>query len=333
MRISRGSRPAGGDGPAVRILVTGADGFVGRYLVRTLLASGHSVVAAVRPGGAPPDHWLTDGERRGVELLDFDLEDPAAAEAAAGRRSDGVVHLAAVASSREARRDPGLAWAVNTAGTARLLEAVGAAREEGAGDPVVVVVSSGEVYGDGPPEPRRETDPVRPQSPYAATKAAAEIGALEIARRTGLRVVVARAFQHTGPGQADLYVVPALARRLAEARRQGRREIPVGNLEPVRDITDVRDVTAAYLALLERGASGEVYNVARGEGISLRDVYTKLAGIIGADAVPVRDASLARSGDIPHLVGDPAKLRAATGWMPTRTIDQTLRDVVDAQAD
>lgn len=328
-----GTRPGAGDGPGVRVLVTGADGFVGRYLVRGLVAAGHGVITAIRPGGVPPEAWLSEGERRGLERLDFDLEDPGAAEAAARLQPDGVVHLAAVASSREARQDPGRAWMVNAAATARLLEAFGALRERGSGDPAVVVVSSGEVYGDGPARPRQEADPVRPQSPYAATKAAAELGALEIGRRTGLRVIVARAFQHTGPGQAELYVVPALARRLAEARRAGRREIPVGNLEPVRDITDVRDVVAAYLALLERGAAGEIYNVARGEGFSLADVFRVLAGIIGTEAVPVRDASLARSGDIPHLVGDPAKIRAATGWAATRTIDQTLRDVVDAQAD
>ena len=331
MPISRDSRPAAGDGPAVKILVTGADGFVGRFLVRTLVVAGHDVVAAIRRGGSEPGTWLEEPERRRVDLLPFDLEDPDAA--AARLETEGVIHLAAIASSREARRDPALAWSVNTAGTARLLEALAAARDQGRGDPAVIVVSSGEVYGDGPARPRPETDPVRPQSPYAATKAAAEIGALEIARRTGLRVIVARAFQHTGPGQADLYVVPALARRMAQARVAGTREIPVGNLEPVRDITDVRDVVAAYVALLERGAVGETYNVARGEGIALSEVFSRLAQILDFDARPVRDASLARTGDIPHLVGDPAKIRAATGWVPTRTIDQTLRDVVDAQAD
>jgi GDP-4-dehydro-6-deoxy-D-mannose reductase len=317
----------------MKVLVTGADGFVGRFLVRRLVAAGHEVGAAVRRGGAPPAVWLSPAEARAVERIDFELDDTGTAETAAAWGADGVVHLAAVASSREARRDPGLAWTVNAAGTARLLEQLAGARERGGSDPAVIVVSSGEVYGDGPARPRLETDPVRPQSPYAATKAGAEIGALEVARRTGLRVVIARAFQHTGPGQSDTYVVPALARRLAAARRDGRREVTTGNLEPVRDITDVRDVVAAYIALLERGAPGEVYNVARGEGIALRDVFTRLAAALGLDAVPVADPSLARSGDIPHLVGDPAKLRAATGWTPAYTIDQTLRDVLDAQAD
>jgi len=312
----------------MRVLVTGADGFVGRFLVRHLLAAGHTVGAAVRRGGESPATWLPDSAA-GVDLIDFDLEDGASADAAAEWRADGVVHLAAVASSREARRDPGLAWTVNAAGTARLLERLA----EGSTNPAVIVVSSGEVYGDGPPRPRLESDPVRPQSPYAASKAGAEIAALEIARRTGLRVIVARAFQHTGPGQSDLYVVPALARRLRDARRDGRRQVTTGNLAPIRDITDVRDVVAAYAALLAKGVAGEVYNIASGEGIALADVFARLARTVGIDAEPVPDPSLARSGDIPHLVGDPAKLRAATGWTPVFTIDQTLRDVVDAQAD
>ena len=333
MRTWRASRPAAGDGATVKVLVTGADGFVGRYLVPKLVASGHEVIAAVRPGGAAPSEWLAEKERSAVEAVTFDLADPESVEAAARRAPDGVVHLAAVASSREARRDPGHAWTVNAAGTARLLEALGAVREAGEGDPLVIVVSSGEVYGDGPARPRLETDPVRPRSPYAATKAAAEIAAGEIANRTGLRVMVARAFQHIGPGQSTAYVVPGLLTRLVQARREGKHEVPTGNLEPVRDITDVRDVVAAYLALLERGAAGETYNVARGEGIALSELFAMLARAVGADAAPVRDPSLARSGDIPHLVGDPAKLRVATGWTPAYTIDQTLRDVVDAQAD
>ncbi len=312
----------------MKVLVTGADGFVGRFLVRHLLAAGHTVGAAVRRGGASPSTWLPDGTA-GVELIDFDLEDAASADAVAQWGAAGVVHLAAVASSREARRDPGLAWTLNAAGTARLLERLA----EGRTHPAVIVVSSGEVYGDGPPRPRRESDPVRPQSPYAASKAGAEIAALEIARRTGLRVMIARAFQHTGPGQSDMYVVPALARRLREARREGRRQVTTGNLAPIRDITDVRDVVAAYAALLAAGVAGEVYNIARGEGIALAEVFARLARAVGIDAEPVADPSLARSGDIPHLVGDPAKLRAATGWTPAYTIDQTLRDVLDAQAD
>ncbi|HEX6644828.1 MAG TPA: GDP-mannose 4,6-dehydratase [Gemmatimonadales bacterium] len=315
----------------MKVLVTGADGFVGRELVSRLEAAGHDVAGAVRPGNAAGT-WRDDARRRGVTVLDLELEDPASVARVAEWPADAVVHLAAVASSREARQDPGLAWTVNAAGTARILEGLAAARERSGRDTRVLVVSSGEVYGDGPHRPRVESDPVAPQSPYAASKAAAELAAHEVARRTGLAVIVARAFQHTGPGQSEAYVVPALARRLAEARRNGRRQIPAGNLDPVRDITDVRDVVSAYVALLE-GAPAGTYNVSRGEGFALRDILARLAAILGVEAEPVTDPALARRSDIPHLVGDPARLRAATGWSPAYSIERTLRDVVDAQAD
>jgi GDP-4-dehydro-6-deoxy-D-mannose reductase len=108
--------------------------------------------------------------------------------------------------------------------------------------------------------------------------------------------------------------------------------VPTGNLQPVRDLLDVRDVVEAYLGLLASGVPGETYNVARGEGIMLDDLFRRIALLVQVDAEPVPDASLLRAGDIPYLVGDATKLRAATGWSPTITLDQTLRDMVDAQA-
>ena len=174
---------------------------------------------------------------------------------------------------------------------------------------------------------------MNPMSPYAASKAGAELSAGEVGRRTGLRIIVARPFQHTGPGQLDRYVVPAFARRLREARAAGATRVPVGNLAPVRDISDVRDVVTAYAMLLERGVPGQTYNVCRGEGVPLEALFRKLSSLIGVDAEPVADATLARPADIPHLVGDNSRLRAATGWSPTISLDQTLKDVVDAQAD
>jgi GDP-4-dehydro-6-deoxy-D-mannose reductase len=180
--------------------------------------------------------------------------------------------------------------------------------------------------------PRRESDPVAPVSPYAASKLGAEIALAETGRRTGLRWLVARAFAHTGPGQDPRYVVPAFAERLRAARASGARTVPTGNLEPVRDLADVRDVCAAYLALLDRGRPGEIYNVATGRGIALADLFRRLAALVGTDAVPVPDPALARSADIPYLVGDPAKLRRDTGWAPVIPLERTLKELVDAQA-
>jgi GDP-4-dehydro-6-deoxy-D-mannose reductase len=223
---------------------------------------------------------------------------------------------------------------VNAAGTARLADALGALRVAGDADPLLLLVSTAEVYGcAAEPRLRREDDPPAPCSPYAASKLGAEIAALEAARRTGLRVIVARAFPHTGPGQTDRYVVPAFARRLKAAKRIGAPVVKTGNLEPVRDFLDVRDVADAYARLLRHGIPGTVYNIARGEGRSLRDIFLRLAELIGVKAIPEVDPQLTRPADIAHLVGDAGRLRAATGWTPQIPLDQTLEDLVNAQAD
>lgn len=316
----------------MRILVTGADGFVGRFLLRHLLSTGHEVVGAVRPGSDAARDWLTDDEYHHVSWVGLELGDPSSVARLFSTPVDAVVHLAAVASGADARKDPGHAWVVNAAGTARLLECAATARSEGRADPLVLIVSSGEVYGPGSGR-RPESAPVLPVSPYAASKAGAELAAAEAGRRTGLRIITVRAFQHTGPGQPDRYVVPAFARRLRRARQQGEVRVPVGNLEPVRDISDVRDVVTAYTALLVRGTPGETYNVCRGEGLSLLELFRKLSALVGVHADPIPDPALTRPADILHLVGDNSRLRAATGWSPAVSLDQTLRDVVDAQAD
>jgi GDP-4-dehydro-6-deoxy-D-mannose reductase len=268
-----------------------------------------------------------------VTVVPLELTDDASVRGAVEFGPDAVVHLAAVASNREALADPGLAWVVNAAGTARLAETLGARRQAGGGEARLLVVSSGEVYGPGPRRPRRETDPVAPLTPYAASKAAAEMAGLEVWRRTGLPVIIARPFTHTGPGQEPRFVLPAFVARLREARITGAPRVPTGNLEPVRDLLDVRDVVEAYLLLLRSGEPGEIYNVARGEGTSVAELFRMLADLLGAEVEPEVDASLARETDLPHLVGDSTKLRRATGWAPARTLQQTLRGLVDAEAD
>ena len=135
---------------------------------------------------------------------------------------EAIIHLAAVASTREASRDPASAWVVNTVGTARLVEAAASLKESGTADPMVLVISTGEVYGVGSAAPRVETDPLLPHSPYAASKVGAEVAALEAWRRAGLRVVIARPFTHTGPGQATQYVIPGWAERLRAAKYPAR---------------------------------------------------------------------------------------------------------------
>jgi GDP-4-dehydro-6-deoxy-D-mannose reductase len=316
----------------MKVLVTGADGFVGRQLVRRLVETGHSVTAACRPGGEALDRWLGQRWRAAVQVKLMELTDSSSVEAAVTEPLDAIVHLAAMASSGEARRDPAGAWVVNAAGTARMVAAAARLRDSGAADPLLLMVSSAEVYGKGKAGPRRETDPFCPLSPYGASKAGAELAAMEAWRRTGLRVVIARPFPHTGVGQLSQYVVPAFVERLRAAKATGATQVPTGNLDPVRDLLDVRDVAEAYVGLLAHGVPGEVYNIARGEGVTLRQLFHQLAGLIGVRAEPVPDPSLVRTADIPHLVGDSAKLRQATGWSPTVSLEQTLQEMVDAEA-
>jgi len=306
----------------MKVLVTGADGFVGRYLVRRLARDGHRIIAACRPHG-PPVEWAGAD----VTVVPLELTDDRTVRNAVESGPDAVVHLAAVASNREAYADPVHAWTVNAAGTARLAEALGGSETR------LLLVSSGEVYGPGASTPRRESDPIAPSSPYAASKAGAELAALEVWRRTGLPVIVARPFTHTGPGQEVRFVLPAFVARMREAKATGARMVPSGNLAPVRDLLDVRDVVEAYLLLLGAGRPGETYNVARGEGCTVRELFDRLAALVGARVEPELDPSLARSSDVPHLVGDSTKLRRTTGWAPARSLDQTLRGLVDAEAD
>ena len=312
--------------------MTGADGFVGRHVVEQLVEAGHEVSAGCRPGGEPAVSWLTARARDAVTLVPLELSDQASVRGALSPPLDAVIHLAGVASGSEARKDPGRAWVVNAAGTARLIDSAIALRESTGVDPVVLVVSSAEVYGNGPATARVETDPLQPQSPYAASKLGAETAALEAWRRVGLRVVIARSFPHTGPGQSLLYVIPAFLKRLRAAKAAGATRVPTGNLDPVRDLLDVRDVSRAYLALIVKGAPGEAYNVARGEGVTLREIFRRLADLVEAAVEPVPDPALIRSDDLQYLVGDASKLRRATGWSPRIPLDQTLREMVDAQA-
>jgi len=313
------------------VLVTGAGGFVGNWLVKRLLADGHAVVGATDTGGAPAAGLLTDRELHAVEWRPLELLDPASVAHLVHRSFDGVVHLAAVSSGADARRDPGAAWAVNAGGTARLLDELGKRRLAGEADPLVVIASTGEVYGAKARAPLREDAPVAPVSPYAASKAGAELAARETSERTGLRVVIARPFQQTGPGQDERFVVPALVRRLIAARSIGAHAVKVGNLDPVRDFLDVRDVAAAIVGLLEKGEAGETYNIATGKGIALDDLFALVAAAVGVRAVAEADPKLMRPSDIPYLVGNPSKLTASTGWRAAIPFEQTLADLIASQ--
>jgi GDP-4-dehydro-6-deoxy-D-mannose reductase len=314
----------------VNVLVTGANGFVGSYLVPHLVAEGHAVIAAVHttPEESSPDPSMLASAD---EVIELDLAVADSVQRLPLDELDAVVHLAAMASVGDSLANPGLAWTINAAGTARLAElaAAGAGRRR----VVFLLVSSGEVYGPaGDQRPLVETSPVSPGSPYAASKLGAEIAVLEIGRRTALHVVVARPFGHTGPRQAQRYVVPAFARRVQIAKKVGAPVVTVGNLDPVREFMHVRDVVDAYTRLLQFGKDGEIYNIASGHAVSLREVFLEIADISGHAVIPEVDTALVRAVDVPYLVGDARKLTEATGWRANIPLSDTLREVVNAQA-
>lgn len=286
-----------------------------------LRAAGHAVHALVREGpGTPPD---AAGVHRG-DVCDAD----GLARLVATVAPDGIVHLAAFANPAAAERDPAGAYRVNVGGTLALLGAVRAHAPAAR----LLVVSSCLVYGDVPrtAPPVDEEAPLAPRTVYGGSKAAAEITALQWGRGYGLDVMVARPFNHTGPGQAPSYVCAALARQLA-AIEAGRQEpvLHTGNPDPVRDLVDVRDVAAAYVALLAQGRRGGVYNVCTGEGSSVAEIVAQLRTLATLPVSAHVDPARVRAGDAERLVGSPARIAADAGWRPRIPLVQTLRDVLD----
>jgi GDP-4-dehydro-6-deoxy-D-mannose reductase len=283
----------------VKLLVTGADGFVGRHLCRSLHERGDTTVPLV-----------------GVDVRDRQAMTRAFAEAA----PDAVIHLAALSSVAESQRDPAVAFDVNTLGT---LNVCLAARQLET-SPRVLLVSSGEVYGAASTNaPAREEMPARPMSPYGASKLAAEVVGLQFFRSYGLPLIVARPFTHLGAGQAPTFAIASFAQQLVQIKRSGGGALRVGNLEAIRDFSHVRDVVGAYRLLLEAGVPGQVYNVSSGAGRSLRHVLDELIELANVEVKLEVDAARLRPSDIPVMVGDSTKLRAL-GWRPRFTVRDAL---------
>jgi GDP-4-dehydro-6-deoxy-D-mannose reductase len=312
------------------VWVTGCFGFAGRHLAAELIGRGHQVVAIDRPG-RPTPAWA---RAAAIETLDLDLLDTDAVIAAIGRhRPDRIFHLAAQSSAPESFRAPQQTMRTNVEGTASLLEAIRQASGNLA-PPRLLSVGSCEEYGapDGQASgPIGEEHPLRPASPYAVSKAAQTLLCLQYQRAYALPIVCTRSFTHTGPGQTDRFVFSSFARQIAELERAGRSgvgRLKVGNLEAVRDVSDVRDVVRAYVDLLELAASGTIVNVCSGSGTRIRDGLDLLLGR-AAHAIQIEvDPARLRPLDVPVFVGDPTRLRATIGWAPRTSIASTLDDLL-----
>lgn len=290
----------------MRVLVTGSRGFVGRWLCRHLESSNDEV----------------------IELpADLDIRDAADLSRALAEASpDAVCHLAAQANVSASWRDPAETFSVNALGTLNLcVAAVGLEPK-----PRVLVVSTSEVYGRVGPEhmPVTEDQPFAPLNPYAASKVAAEMAGLQAWLGQGLEVVRARAFNHTGPGQVEGFVVPDLAHQVARAARGELDRILTGNISVRRDFLDVRDVVRAYRMLLVHGEPGQAYNVCRGEAVAISALLDQLMELANVHVVVRADPSRYRPADVAEHVGDPSRLVALTGWRPEVPLERTLADVL-----
>ena len=310
----------------MKVLITGAGGFVAAHLVEYLRRDGGEVEIF---GTARPQTSISRGPGADITSFEADLNDPAAAERVVDEvRPDRIVHLAGQSSVHRSWIEPGATLRVNVLGLVNLLDAVRQRRLR----PDVLVVGSAEEYGMVDPReiPLREVTPLRPSSPYAVSKVAQAALASLYGPAGGMKVVLTRTFPHTGPGRGDTFAESSFARQIAEIESGLRAPVlSVGNLEAVRDYTDVRDVVRAYWALLDAGRAGEAYNVCSGRG---RRIQEMLDVLLAHSRVRVKvevDPRRLRPSDVPVLVGDPSKLRKDTGWVPQIPLEETLFDLLE----
>ena len=310
----------------MKILITGAAGFVGAYAIRQLAARGHDVHAAILPQ-----------EQLEADLLPlcsvhhFDLLDAEGVSALLGDiQPEGILHLAAQSSVALSWKQPQLTADLNIKGTLNLLEAARSLPEM----PRILLVGSAEEYGRITAEQETEIrvpeeTPLHPVNIYAATKAAAEQLAFVYHNAYGLPVICARAFNHFGPGQREMFVVSDFCRQTAEIEL-GLREpvIRTGNLDARRDFTDVRDIVRAYAMLLESGRAGEIYNVGSGKTAAISEI---LGLILAGSETAIRheiDPAKLRPAETAHIAADPEKLHRDTGWLPEIPTAQTVADTL-----
>ncbi len=311
----------------MKCLITGITGFAGSHLAEYLLTLGTCEVhGTIR--------WRSRTEniehlRGKIHLHDCDLRDhTAVTRLIAQLMPDRIYHLAAQSYVPMSWTAPAETFTTNVLGQLNIFEAV---RSLGIQCRIQIAGSS-EEYGLVLPAevPIKETNPLRPLSPYAVSKVAQDLMGYQYHQSYKLHIIRTRGFNHEGPRRGEVFVTSNFARQLAEIEK-GKREpvIYVGNLEAVRDFTDVRDTVRAYYLILEKGIPGEVYNVATGKGYKIRDVVEILQGLTKTKFEVRQDPKRLRPSDVELLIGDPTRLKQATGWEPQIPFEKTLADLLD----
>lgn len=307
----------------LQILITGANGFVGGHLIRHLLATtpDHSITGTV--------YNQTSQNLPDIQTVSIDLTDADATHALIEQvQPDVIYHLAAQSSPALSFKQPWATLEVNIKAQLNVLEACQKLNLK----PHTIITSSAEIYGIVKPEamPLTEDHPLRPTSPYSLSKVTQDLMGLQYFLNYDIPVIRVRAFNHLGPGQNENFVAPAFALQIARIEAGLQQPIiRVGNLEAMRDFTDVRDIVRAYHLLAQHGQAGEAYNVASNTAYSIQQMLDGLLALTPHNIEVQLDPERLRPSDIPIIQGDCSKLRAQTGWEPTLDFEKTLRDVLD----
>lgn len=299
------------------ILVTGANGFVGRHLIEELLQNNYKVIAV---GGS---QVTAISERENQQYMTLDLMKKSEVQQIDFTKVSGVIHLAGMAAVGPSFEQPLEYLTTNVGIEINLFEA---SLSQNA-TPRFLIISSGTLYKPDAPQPLNEDSPILANSPYAVSKLGQEQMAQYYTTR-GFTTMIARPFNHIGPGQGPGFIVPDLAQQIVAFERGKQEAIKVGNLDAKRDYTDVRDIVRAYRLLLEKGASGESYNICSGKPLSGHEILRGLLKAAAIDAPITQDPAKMRPSDTATLSGSFDKLKQATGWEPSLPLHTTLADVI-----
>ncbi len=309
----------------MKILITGVTGFAGSHLADFALGRGGVEVFGTARWRSPSQNIEHVADK--ITVIDADLRDASSIESlVADIKPDWIFHLAAQSYVVSSWKLPSETITTNIVGTVNIFEAVRRAKYS----PRILVACSSEEYGYVEPDevPITEENPLRPLSPYGVSKVGQDLLSYQYFKSYGLDVVRTRAFNHTGPRRGRVFVCSNFAIQIIEAAKGLRPNVSVGNLDAVRDFTDVRDTVRAYWLALEGAEAGEVYNICSGKGFSIREVLENLISISGADVKVQVEPERLRPSDVPLLVGDNTKFVERTGWRPEIPFDQTLSDIL-----
>ncbi len=312
----------------MKALITGITGFAGSHLAEYLLNE-HPDVEVFGTYRWRSRMDSIEHLRSRLNLLEADIRDYTSMHAALEKsRPDVIFHLAAQSFVPSSWTAPNETLTTNVSGQTNLFEAVRALRL----DPVIQIACSSEQYGLVLPDetPIKETNPLRPLSPYAVSKVAQDYLGYQYFQSYGLKVIRTRGFNHTGPRRGQVFVTSNFCSQVA-AIELGLQEpvIRVGNIEAIRDFTDVRDMVRAYWLAVTKAKPGEVYNIATGSGIRISEMLNKLIALANVEVKIEVDPERLRPSDVEILIGDASKFKADTGWEPQIPFDQTLRDLLD----